>query len=698
MNSINKDKAFTSRPVFRALLIAVLTALSYLPILQNGFIESWDDDRYILENRFIEELSLERTAEIFTIYYDGHYHPLTLISLAVDHAIAGDSPKAYHLVNLLIHLLNALLVFFFVHLLLRRQKLFIAGMTGLLFGLATVHVESVAWAAERKNLLYTSFFLASLISYLSYIREGKKSRYLLSLLLFLLSLLSKASALSLAPTLLLLDYFENRRLLSRRVLSEKIPFFLLAIAAGVVAVYAQKHTWGEDLSQDHYSFFERVLYASIAFILYISKLAFPFRLSAFYPYPSLPVVAGILCLLLSISVAAIAFYYRRRSRVISFGILFFIINIIMLLKLFEVPAGDYYMADRYVYAASPGILLIISIGIEKLLSYRRKFGKLLLVPVIIYLLLIFLQTFNRVSVWRSDEPFYSDIIDKHPRESVAYLNRGAYRKKTGNLRGALHDFTAAVEFRPGDFKGYANRGAVYNELRQYDKALQDLEKAAGLKPGSAEIMGNLGFAKLNSGLYREAVQDFNRAIGLDPGLAENYLNLGTAWFSLGNLRAAIENYNLALERKPDYVNALYNRGLARINLNLPGKARSDLTRVLELDPRHADAYMNRAVTWSKAGDFDRAFADYARALEINPRFAEVYLNRGIDRYHLRDYEAALEDLNKALEINRNIPACYYFRGMALIRLDRISEGCAELKIAADAGFRLANDKLTTLCR
>ncbi|MCD4746648.1 MAG: hypothetical protein K8R58_10145, partial [Bacteroidales bacterium] len=382
--------------------ILVLTFIAYFPVFQNNFLSTWDDNRYVLENPLIKSLSFQNIINIFTQYYDGHYHPLTQLSLAIDYQIAGLEPWIFHFTNFLLHLINTALVFYFIYILFKKPV--IAIITALLFGINPMQVESVAWITERKNLLFAIFFFGSLISYVKYIKLEKRKYYYISLLLFLLSVLSKVMAISLSVTIIAIDFALNRKLLSKKVIIEKIPFFLLAIIFGIFAIFAQKSTWGEELSQNYYTFFERLLFASYAFIHYILKLIIPVNLSGYYPYPdisnnSIPFQYWLYPIpVISIILAFI--YSLKRSRILSFAMLFYIINIFLLLKLFEVPAGDYIMADRYSYIASVGVFILIGIGFNYIINNKQQLKKILQIILIVYVLFLCLQTFNRTIIWR----------------------------------------------------------------------------------------------------------------------------------------------------------------------------------------------------------------------------------------------------------------------------------------------------------
>ena len=695
------QKHIVNKKTLWLLLIIAITFLIYIPVLNNGFLKTWDDNRYILENEHIKDLTFGSAAGFFSMYYDGHYHPLTLLSLAIDYKIGELNPTVYHTTNLLLHLINTMLVFLFVHLLFSRKKFFVALVTALLFGLSTMHVESVAWASERKNLLYALFFFASLISYVLFLQQEKRKYFIIALFFFLLSILSKVMAISLCVSLLAIDYFFDRKLYSRKVILEKVPFFLLAIVFAVVAIYAQKSSWGEDLSQNYYTFFERILFAANAFVLYILKLIVPFKLSGFYPYPGEVSVAfifkSIIFLIVSLVVAGAVVYFYKRSKTITFGILFFIINIFLLLKLFEVPAGDYIMADRYSYIASVGLFLLISAGLNYLSSKKAIHKKIALTVLIVYSIFISLQTFNRASVWKNDITFYTDIISKFPGAKVAYTNRGAVRKNEGKLNGALSDFTKAIQLGKDDYKAYSNRGAVYSDLGNFEKAVIDYKKAVSLKPGKPQVLASYGYALLQTGDIRGAVGSFNQSLQLQPVNPEVYTNRGTAKYNTGDLQGAIKDYDMAVQQNPRYLNAYYNRGLAKLNLSDYHGAITDFTGALKINPNHAEAYSNMGIAWSRLDEKDKAFDSYNKAIQINPNYFEAYLNRGIDKYYTADYKGALEDLNKTIQLNRQVGPAYYFRAMIILQSDK-QAACNDFINAKNLGFSLAEKQIKIYCK
>ncbi|MGA2824073.1 MAG: phospholipid carrier-dependent glycosyltransferase, partial [Bacteroidales bacterium] len=259
------------------IIIILISFITYLPVFHNSLL-AWDDDGYIKNNPLIYSINLK---EIFSQYVLGNYHPVTILTLATEYHFFGSNETGYHVVNLFLHLLNVIFVFYTVFLL--SDKAGVALVASLLFGIHPLHVESVAWVAELKDLLYAFFFLASYVFYLKYIKNQQKKFYLIAFFLFLVSLLSKAMAVSLPVVLILTDYFKGRKI-NIKTLLEKVPFFLLAFVIGVLAILAQKSSAAiQDMAI--YTFPQRIVFACYGFITYLFKLLLPLNLSAYYPYP-----------------------------------------------------------------------------------------------------------------------------------------------------------------------------------------------------------------------------------------------------------------------------------------------------------------------------------------------------------------------------------------------------------------------------
>jgi tetratricopeptide (TPR) repeat protein len=700
-----------------------LTFIVYLPSLKNDFT-NWDDPNYVYKNPTIQKFDKDHVKEMLSAYHMGNYHPLTMLSLATDYSFGKLKPKTYHITNLVFHLCNTALVFIFI--LLLFEKIELAAITSVLFGVHTLHVESVAWISERKDVLYTFFFLASLIFYLFYLKEGKNKFYLFSLLLFILSDLSKGMAVSLSLTLFAIDWVKGNDFKNRKVILEKIPFLVISVFFGVIAIFAQK--LGNDTEGiPDYNIFTRLIFASYGFCQYLYKLIIPIKLSAFYPYPEKETLTSgfWISLLIALSVAFAAFYSAKKSKEYLFCFLFFVFNIILVLQI--LPVGKAIMADRYAYIPSIGFFLAFGIAVSNI-KLEKAF---IYIPLLVYVLFIGTLTFNRCKVWHDSFSLWTDVIEKYPEAGIAYNNRGvafaeekeykqaladynqaisidsshteAYnnrgvsRAALKNFAGAKHDYDKAIKLRPNYPDAYYNRGNSFIETEDTISAIKDYTKVLSLNPNHTGALNNRGLAKRAVKDYKGAMEDFNKAIKIYPANSEAYANrallkydmgdiagaeednekalkldpsLDNAYLQRGNSKSlrkdfvgALADYDRALQKDPNNAEALFKRGVTKINLNNAAGAIEDLNRVIALQPKNPEAYHQRGIAKNNSKDYKGAIEDYNKLLQLKPGYAEGLCNRGIARHDLHDIAGALSDYNKAIEINPNFFEAYSNRGL-----------------------------------
>ena len=677
---VSKNKIFTWLAI-----ISVATIIAYSPAFQNE-ITNWDDDNYIVKNPWLQELNKENLQSIFTEYYMGNYHPLAMLSLSIDFQIGGldkegeITPFIYHFTNILLHLINTLLVFWLVWLLIARFE--IATLTALLFGLGTMHVESVAWISERKDVLYALFFIASLVAYVLYIKKKEPRYYLLALLLFVLSLFSKGQAVSLAVTLFIIDFLFKRKLLDKKVLLEKIPFLILAFIFGVIAIKAQQA--GNALhDSDSYAFYKRIGFAGYAFTQYLIKLAVPTGLSAIYPYPDIinKSIPGHYWLFLipALLVAYAFFYYLKRNKVIAFCIGFFIINILLLLQL--IPVGSAILADRYSYIPSIGFHLLTAWLIYKLVEKNASKKTLIYGLSGVYLLVMGAASFDRCKTWSDSMTLWDDTIEKSPKAVVAWNNRGSMKDRDKKHKEAIEDFTRAIVLKPDYVHAFYNRGTSKKDWAKERK---------------------------DSALLQSAIKDFDQAIQFDPDFLEGYHNRGLTIENLSDfaktqeqksalLASALADYNKTVDLDPLYENALVNRGVIKGKMGDMDAAIEDFNKAIEMQPDNASAYSNRGLAKDNKGDMEGAIADYNIAIEKDPEFKTGYLNRGIVYRRMNNFEASINDFNKVISLDAELAAAYYFRGLDKISLKQMQEGCTDLKVAVDLGHPFALSQYQNYC-
>ena len=617
------------------LLFAIIAAtfIAYLPAINNDFVR-WDDDWYVENNHYIKTLEISNVKSIFTDFFKGQYSPVSTLVLASIYQIGKLNPVFYHSINILLHLLNTFLVFWFLRLLLenifKRKSIEIALIATLLFAVNSMQVESVAWVSAIKVVLYTSFFLASLIAYLKYIFEKKAKFYVYSIIFFLLSFGAKEQAVTLSITIIAIDYFLNRKLLSGKLILEKIPFILLSIVLGVVTIYSSRT--GEFFEDKNTGkFFEQIVYASFAFTHYILKLILPLKLSAFYPYPKN--TGGLSLFTLSlyiIPVLAVIFSFwlsLKRNKIVAFGIMFFIINIILVLQL--LPLRDFIMADRYIYIPSIGAFLIFAFYFVKFLDKKPKNRNFTISALIIYSVVLLSISFIRNDVWKDSITLFSDIVEKYPESSVGWNNRGLANSNIGNDKKAVSDYSEAIRINRTSVFAYNNRGISYSNLNHFNKAIAD--------------------------------------------------------------------FNIALQLSPDFLQGYYNRADTYGKYNKIAEAIADYTKVIELRPKFANAYTQRGLLLAKSGNFKKALPDMNRAIELQSNSAEFYMNRGVVSLNLKDFQSSINDFSKAISLKPNFKMAYFNRGLAKINSGKINEGCNDMQKAYQLGYSAASGFIQKYC-
>jgi protein O-mannosyl-transferase len=589
------------------IVVLFLTSLVYLNTLQAGFT-TWDDPQYVTANEKIQDFSTENILFFFRNYHYGIYHPLTMLSLMLDYDLGGLEPALYHLVNLLLHLINTLLVFVLIRLLFKHR--YLALLIALFFGIHPLHAESVAWVSGRKDVLYALFYLSSLILYTSYIKKSLKcSYYYAALFLFLLSLFSKGMALSLSFCLVLIDYYLDRKLLSRRVILEKLPFFLLSALFGWLAIQAPESLHALS-NPNEYTFPEELQLSAYSLSQYLTKGFLPLRLSAYHPYPeSISPVFYLYVLLMLFLVACTIYAYIKKEKMLFFALMFFFIHIIPIIR--SIHVVSYIIADRYMYLALIAIpILIFDIG-KRLIRTKVQTHSLLLLFVC-YAVFLGWKTHKQVKSWQNDLFLYSGIIESYPWHYLAYHNRGHYYEKKGMYENALMDYSYALERNKGIAESYLNRANVKKQLGDPAGALLDYNRALEIRKHNPDIWYNRGLAYESTGEYQKAISDYTKAIGL----------------------------------KSDNPDAYSNRGVAKAKLSMYREALRDFDSSLILKPS-AEAYSNRGSIHGITGNYEIAIQDFKAAIALKENYAEAYLNMGLALIYLKRMDEACSSLIQA---------------------------------------------------
>ncbi len=540
------------------LLVVIITFVVMSPALQNQFV-NWDDEVYITKNEVIKQVPFTNLADIFTYKINNFSVPLTLLSFQIEHYFFGLNPFPYHLNNLFLHLMNVVLIYFFIKKLVagRETPLLVA----LLFGIHPMNVESVAWATERKDLLYTFFTLWALFHYQKQDKNAEQEtinykfeinkHYLLSLLFFVLSVLAKPQAIFFPILLLLVDFFKDKPL-KIKLITQKTPFFLVSLLAGLyllINVGTRVSTKTID-----YNFFERFLFSCYQLCLYLLKLFFPFHLNNFYEYPILkdgfyPIIFYVTPLIL-LGLAVLFWRKFRKNKLVVFGVLFYFANIFIFLQVFSVNTAIAY--ERFNYLAYNGLFLIGVVYLQKI-----RLNDYVRAGLLAYLALLGFLSFQRCKVWQNDIVFFADMAKKNPNDhnanKIALKNIGDELMEKQDFPAAVEKYTQSLGRDINYEQAYLGRAYAYFNMKRFGEAFMDYNKALALElpPQSRqEALFNRGTSLMNLKNYAQAIDDFNRLIQENAMNVSAYLNRAYSLLALGQNAQAMADYQRVLQIDP----------------------------------------------------------------------------------------------------------------------------------------------------
>jgi len=615
------EASFFTNPYVLLGIVLLITLMCFSSAIRNDFT-NWDDVDYVTQNSLVKSLSWDNIKAIFTTKsVMGNYHPLAMLSLAIDYHFNTLMPHGYHVTSIVIHLLTVALVFFFVQLLTKQSM--ISFMVALLFGIHPMHVESVAWVAERKDVLYVFFYFAALVVYMYYIKTNTRKAlyFVLTFLLFAFSVLSKAQAVTLPVVLLLIDYYSSRKF-DKNTWLEKIPFFILAICMGWVAVSAQKET-GAIKDVPNNPLFERILFAGYSFLNYGWKLIWPGSLSAYYPYPDkpFPLVFYIAPFVALGLVVLVVKYYK--NRMIVFGSGFYIANIFLLLQL--LPVGGAMMAERYSYLCSFGLFFMASKGVFDFIENKKFAAYKYPIIVLLFCYGVYLGhgTYERNKVWKNSKLLWLNVIEQYKNVPIAYNNLGSYYQKHEQLDSALMNFNEALRLKAQFPEALTNRSDIWR------------------------VRGN----------YAQAIADCDSAIAADKNCTEAYMNRGIAYCFVNKFDEALHDFTFVVSRKTGEASLYTNRGNLYDMKGKTDSAISDYTMAIKLDPENPDDYLSLAKTQFKIKKYDEAIQNMNKAEELHSTANNLYIFRSQCYREIGNYAAALKDAmtarNLGLQINED---------------------------------------------
>ncbi|MGB9500166.1 MAG: tetratricopeptide repeat protein [Dissulfuribacterales bacterium] len=578
------------------LIITILTV--YRQVRGYDFV-NFDDTKYVTQNKIVQEgITLDGIVWAFTTIHAGNWHPLTWISHMTDCQLFGLNPGGHHLTSLLFHIINSLLLFFVFRKMTGRlwESAFIAA----LFALHPLHVESVAWVSERKDVLSTFFALLTLLSYIGYVRRPVVIRYLLIVLFFSFGLMSKPMLVTLPFVLLLLDFRPLNRLqvqlpadtrsTGRRaavffLIREKIPLFILVIISCCVTFYAQKHG-GAVKSLDFIPIGARIANTLVAYAAYIGKMVYPVNLAFLYPYPEIISgwkVAGSGLLLGVISFLAIK-NTKQRPYFIT-GWLWYLGTLVPVIGLVQV--GMQSMADRYTYIPLIGLFVIVAWGVPELAA-KWRYGKIWTGTSAIIILSIFMAvTFKQTGYWKNSITLFEHAIKTTSANYIAHYNLGNVLAKKGRIDEAIPHYLQALQ----------------------------------IKPEFADAHNNLANALNMQGKVDDAIYHFSEALRIKSDYEGVHYNLGVALDRQGRTDDAIFHYLQAIKTNPDYVNAHYKLGVALNQKGRIDEAITQFSQAIRIKHDYAEAHNNLGAALFQKGDITGAIDCFQTALKIKPDYA-----------------------------------------------------------------------------
>ncbi len=681
-------------PYFIATFLTVVTFITFARIWGNGFVKI-DDTAYIIANYHIQSgISAASIKWAFSAVVLGNWHPITFLSHALDWSLFGANASGHHLISLLLHIGSMLFLFLFLN--RTTKNLWLSAFAAALFALHPLRVESVAWAAERKDVLSMFFGLASIYVYASYVENYNFPRYFFCFVLFALSLMSKPMLVTLPFVLLLLDYWplgrwtkemsapvKNRNHLMGRLIWEKGPFILLTILSSIVTLWSQ-NKGGSVVSADQLSFMTRVANAVISYVSYLGKTVWPVDLAVFYPYEHSVMLSQILayCLIL-IFITAVVICAMKKYPFLFVGWFWYLGTLIPVIGLVQV--GKQAMADRYTYLPSIGIAIMLVWGVP-LLFPREDIRKKILFPGgVAVLAVLAVLTWHQCGYWKSAATLFSRALQVTKNNSLAHNGLGIALFEEQKIDEAIHHYNEGIRLDPRYADIYNNRGLAYAELGQRQRAIEDYNQAIRLKKNFSDGYYNRGNSYSKLGQYQYAIDDYNEAIRIRSDHAESYYNRGVNYSALGKYKQAIKDYSEVIRIKPDYAEAYYDRGVAYGEIGQYQQAINDYHETIRIKSDHFRAYNNNGTIYAKLGHYQQAIEYFDKSIRLKHDYADAYYNRGFAYARLGNDQRAIDDFSEAIRLNPNDAGAYGNRGTVYLEQGNNKIGCKDAKKACELG-------------
>jgi len=606
------------------LFLSITTLIAFWQLKDNDFV-NYDDYKYIVDNPHVKEgFDASTVAWAFTNYHVGHWHPLTWLSFILDYKLYGLNPSGYHLTNLFLHVINTLLLFLLFTGM--TQAVWQSAAVAALFAIHPLHVESVAWVVERKDVLSTLFFILAMISYAGYVKRQKVQLYIVTLLLFIFGLMCKPMLVTLPFVLLLLDYWPLRRfklgssdkvapsaeLTSGKqsskkkktkkqtvevtvnysslphLVKEKIPFFILSALSSLITVLAARHTMSD---------FElmplgtRISNAVVSYVIYMWKMVWPQNLAVLYPYTDvLPLWEVLLAGLLLLCITGVAVHYMKQAPYLIVGWLWFLGTLVPVIGLLQVGIQAY--ADRYTYIPLIGLFMILAWGIADI-STNWRYRKIILISAcsLIFLSLL-VQARIQVGYWQNSITLFEHAVRAVDNNYLAHNNLGVALSDAGMYENAVKHYSEAIRIKPDYENAHFNLAHRLSSQGRTEEAIEHYSAAVYIRPDFTNAHNELGKLLASRGNFREAIFHYKEALKKDPADAVTYYNLGIALMAMQHYEEAVRQILEATRMNPEFVEAHNDLGIALVHLGKTSEAIEHFRKAVSLKPDYMAARDN----------------------------------------------------------------------------------------------------------
>jgi tetratricopeptide (TPR) repeat protein len=602
------------RYIFLAGIMALAAAL-YLPSsLENGFTRYWDDETIVVQNEDIRSLSWEHLENMFTRSYYDMYCPVKILSHTLDYQLFGLNPAGYHLMSLLYHLLNILLVFVLLRMMVKHTPA--ALLAALIYAVHPLAVETVSWTTGRGDLLYALFAFPALICYVKYLTQGGRRKYfLLTFLFFVLSGLSKPTAMTLPVTLFVFDWYYRRKIFSRKVILEKVPFLAISAVLGVLSILL-RGSGAPEISGflEFFKSYRGLLFVTYPLAFYLVKFVFPLPLSFIYPHVSyyfynrliLPALVWLSPFIL-LAVLIIIFRAKPMRRQLVFGGLFYFTTIFSTLQIIPIVAVSAH--DRYFYVPIFGMLFFVAWLYTWLKQKNRPKALRLYVTAALALSVAFACiSANRTKIWKSTITLFEDVIRKQPRFIEGYDKMSEHyfigandQSATSACENSAGAYRNAIAWAKATLKKRDNYPGAYLRLMQCHLALNEPDSAMIYAPYAVKSAGSAqqlleaysikGYLDMRAGRHADALTDYGHVLKLQPNEPTAHLNVGRIYAKMNRVDLAMEHLNRALQISPDYPDACFLRGVLYFQLGQRDAACADLNKAHALGHPEAAAWL-----------------------------------------------------------------------------------------------------------